>query len=46
MRTAETSELEAWLLVLALLLTSCVKLDSHIPFLGLGFLTHKVREVD
>lgn len=46
MGRAEPPELRAWLLVLALLLTSCVMLDSLMPSLGLGFLTYKVREVE
>lgn len=46
MGRAETIELGVWLLVLALLLTSCVILDNYIPSLGLGFLTYKEREVE
>lgn len=37
MGRAETLELGVWLLALALLLTSCVTLGSHIPSLGLVF---------
>lgn len=36
--------MEAWLLVLTLLLTSCVTLGSFVPSLGLGFLRYKVKE--
>lgn len=35
-----------WLPVLALLQTSCVTLDSHIPSLCLDLLTQKAREVE